>query len=269
MDELASSGQLWAELGLGGLVTSKQIVSGGDAIVAEEASRAFSQNRVLKKHHDLVTKPSFNVLMGRYEALPHKAKYVTRQKIAMLADPVKGRFHRYEKQEKHIPSAANTHNNSYARSQNQYSDSESGYSQSPVKRSMRYEDAGSPVARMKRSGADVMGGFFLTGGDEGDDENERYRGGHPSLGGGGSEGSGEETRYRYGTYDKQHKVQGAQSIAAGSLEGVGGRLAANLRRRVEDAQRAEKLRVPVLTQRKARTLLPKKPLGATARAQDA
>jgi hypothetical protein len=49
-----------------------------------------------EKHKKMVEKPTFGVLMDRYQALPHDPIAITSSSIERLADPIKGRFAHYE-----------------------------------------------------------------------------------------------------------------------------------------------------------------------------
>jgi hypothetical protein len=143
---------LWEELNLGSLVNSMQPVHGlADRMAMEEINKS----RVLKKHNDIVQKPTYGALMDRYQALPHKPKTIQSKKLDILADPIRGRFSRIDK---FLGNLEHGRGDEYPAS-----------SVSPSKRSMNSKGIPkSPRSPMGRTGnnAKQVSGFFLTGGDD-------------------------------------------------------------------------------------------------------
>ena len=151
--DMLETDQLWDELNLGGLVESMKPMYG---LADKDSLDRISRSNVLKKHNDIVQKPNYSVLMGRYQALPHKPKTIQSKKLDLLADPIKGRFMRIDK----------------LLQENRNVDQ----SMSPSKRTIRLanEPPALPVSPARQTKAQSKpGGFFLTGEDDnGDDESE-------------------------------------------------------------------------------------------------
>lgn len=201
---------LWDELNLGGLVGSMQPSYG----LADQVSlEKINKSKILKKHNDIVQKPSYSVLMGRYDALPHKPKSIQSKKLDLLADPIKGRFSRIEK----FLQGDSEYRESIGRNQSidKYG------SMSPSKRSTEWKGASVSPSKSIRHNSSVTStkatpgaGFFLTGGDDnGEPENDLDEQVH---------------RFQYGK----------AAVTGGGVGGAGGgRLAANLRKAVGDAKR--------------------------------
>lgn len=146
---------LWDELNLGGLVNAMHNPYG---ISEQDSMDRVYKSKIIKKHNDIVQKPTYTAIMGRYEAQPHKPVSINSKKLDLLADPIKGRFSRFDESK-------------YKLNLN---------SQSPVKRSMRLnEDQGTSVSPTKARINNAVGGFFLTGGDDnGEPDNEEPQDGN-------------------------------------------------------------------------------------------
>lgn len=188
---------LWDELNLGGLVSSMQPSYG---LADQDSFERINKSKILKKHNDIVQKPSYSVLMGRYDALPHKPKSIQSKKLDLLADPIKGRFSRIEK----FLQDDSEYRGSIGRNQSL----DKAGSMSPSKRSTTNKGSSvSPTKSIRHNPSVTTGkaaGFFLTGGDDnGEPENDLDEQIH---------------RFQYG-------------------KAAGGGLAANLRKAVGDAQR--------------------------------
>lgn len=123
----------------------------------QDSMERVNKSKILKKHNDIVQKPTYNAIMGRYDALPHKPISINSKKLDLLADPIKGRFMRFDESKYKL---------------NLNGDSKS----SPAKRTMRLnEDQGSSVSPVKARypPSKAPSGFFLTGGDDnGEPDNE-------------------------------------------------------------------------------------------------
>lgn len=143
---------LWDELDLGGLVYSMQPMHGlADRVSMDEINKS----KILKKHNDIVQKPTYNAIMGRYQALPHKPKSIQSKKLDILADPIRGRYSRIEKFLGNLDHPRKDH----------YPES----SLSPSKRSVNSKSMPkSPRSPRAKAGsnANQSSGFFLTGGDD-------------------------------------------------------------------------------------------------------
>lgn len=153
---------LWDELNLGGLVGAMHNPYG---ISEQDSMERVLKSKILKKHNDIVQKPTYNAIMGRYDTLPHKPVSINSKKLDLLADPIKGRFMRFDESKYKLNLNAEV-------------------KLSPAKRSMRIkEDQGSSVSPVKTRypPGNNPGGFFLTGGDdngEPDDEEPEKNNAH-------------------------------------------------------------------------------------------
>lgn len=139
---------LWEELDLASLVNSMQPTYGlADRVSIEEINKS----KIIKKHNDMVQKPTYNAIMGRYQAQPSKPKSIKTSKLDLLADPIRGRYSRIEK----ILQSDNLRNDSWESSM------------SPAKRSnMSIKSPRSPNKSIRNGGGNQSSGFFLTGGDD-------------------------------------------------------------------------------------------------------
>lgn len=138
---------LWDELNLGGLVGAMHNPYG---LSEQDSMERVNKSKILKKHNDIVQKPTYNAIMGRYDALPHKPVSINSKKLDLLADPIKGRFMRFDESKYKLNPNAES-------------------KMSPAKRTMRLsEDQGSSVSPVKARypSSNAPGGFFLTGGDD-------------------------------------------------------------------------------------------------------
>ena len=143
---------VWDDLDLGGLVNSMQPMHGlSDRVSIEEIQRS----KILKKHNDMVQKPSYSAIMGRYQALPSKPKSIKSKKLDLLADPIRGRFSRIEKFLGDLEPPRQVES-----------------SLSPSKKSVSSKGIKSPQISPKKR-PEPAGGFFLTGGDDSFAEPER------------------------------------------------------------------------------------------------
>lgn len=143
---------LWEELNLGSLVSSMKPLQGlADRVSLDEINKS----KVLKKHNDIVQKPTYGAIMDRYQALPHKPKSIQAKKLDTLADPIRGRFSRIEK---FLGDLEQGRGNDYPES-----------SVSPSKRSIKSKGLPmSPHSPRSKAGhnAKQVSGFFLTGEDD-------------------------------------------------------------------------------------------------------
>jgi hypothetical protein len=143
---------LWDELNLGGLVHSMHNPYG---MSEQDSMDRINKSKILKKHNDIVQKPTYTAIMGRYDALPHKPISINSKKLDMLADPIKGRFSRFDKlmEEDDTKYQLNI---------------KAGSSLSPAKRSIRLNDQDSSISpvKSKNVSGNAPSGFFLTGGDD-------------------------------------------------------------------------------------------------------
>jgi hypothetical protein len=188
---------LWDDLNLGGLVNSmKPVYNLSDKYSIDQIEKS----KILKKHQDIVQKPTYNAIMGRYGAQPNKPKSIHSKKLDLLADPIKGRFSRIEKY---------TSGSLYSDAD---VDTDYASSVSPTKKSIRLnkEQSQSPKASAKRGVSSVPSGFFLTGGDDnGEPDNDE---------------------------DLDRNYHSSKVSAPAKTAGRHG-LAANLRQRVSEAQK--------------------------------
>lgn len=81
-------GDLWQELNLGELLLNPQLISAKNPGV--------NKNDPFVKHEKKWKKPTYNVLKGRYNSLPNEPKYIQKSKITKLADPLRGKFSKFD-----------------------------------------------------------------------------------------------------------------------------------------------------------------------------
>lgn len=210
---------LWEELELDSLVNSMNPIT---SLTEQIESTFVPKSKVLKKFKNLVEKPSYHVLMDRYSALPHKPVTINASKLSKLADPLRMRSNRYEKL-LHEPITTTTMSetiNSPNNSNLSYSDRDT--SLSPTKH------------KINRMNHEEDGGFFVTGGDLLDNYNDN-------------------------SYQEQNKksLRINNNIIETNKRNNG--LAAVLRNRIEDANKLEVLKVPILSSNmKNKTLIKSK-----------
>jgi hypothetical protein len=79
---------LWEELGLDSLLTYEQSLEKKlDSKLLKNKPEA-----VVIKHHKMLKKPTYAVVMNRYKSEPHKPKIITKSKLSELADPILGKL---------------------------------------------------------------------------------------------------------------------------------------------------------------------------------
>lgn len=204
---------LWDELNLGGLVGAMHNPYG---ISEQDSMERVNKSKIIKKHNDIVQKPTYTAIMGRYDAQPHKPVSINSKKLDLLADPIKGRFSRFDESKYKLNLNAG----------------------SPVKRSMRLnDDHGSSVSPVKARYGANNGGFFLTGGDDnGEPDNEETDDGSLNRYGRSRNGLAAALRGRVSEAQKlnrqkdpmiQNKARGARRAVP--AKNVGNRGAANNR----------------------------------------
>ena len=66
-------------------------------IQAQQQQQIAAKSKPIAKKMKLLSKPSYSVLMDRYQSLPNAPKGITKSKIDQLADPILGRMTHLEK----------------------------------------------------------------------------------------------------------------------------------------------------------------------------
>jgi hypothetical protein len=145
---------LWDELNLGGLVNS---IGPAYGLADRVSMNEINKSKILKKHNDMVQKPTYTAIMGRYETVPSKPKSIQSKKLDLLADPIKGRFSRIEK---FLGNLDERRQNLLEGSLSPSKKSSGGVPKSPR----------SPTKTVRAGMSNQPSGFFLTGGDDGSAE---------------------------------------------------------------------------------------------------
>lgn len=213
---------LWDELNLGGLVESMKIPDIANELETNERKSGKPLSDALIGHQKMLKKPSYNVLMDRYQSLPHKPKTIQKAKINRLADPVKGRYINFEKYMDVSPTTKNKHD----LVDRQAHDDERHYdfdeSRSPSASPLRKQQSQQSASNKAQSA------FFLTENTDDNDDDDYQRGEY---------GSSRSPTSR-SQADFNNKIEANKQSARNGFAAV-------LRNRIEEANKIEQLQKPL------------------------